>query len=154
MRAMPVTQQIPTRRMLVTAWVVQIVQSLVLAAVVLVYVNQIGGAAGKGAKEWESYAIYGLLAAAIPAMLYVRWFKRILNQDEAAMNARGGEPEPGIRKTLRRALTLGGALCDLPMALGVLFLMFGGDKRYFIGGTLITLAVRLSYRPFVRSRAR
>jgi hypothetical protein len=146
-------QQIPGRRMLVTAWVVQMVQTVVLAGVVLVFVNHVGGAAGTLAREWERYALYGLLAAAIPAMLYVRWFKRILNQDEAAMRARNGEPEPGIRATLRRALTLGGALCDLPMALGVLILMFGGDKRYFIGGTLITLAVRLSYRPFVRARA-
>ena len=150
---MPVIQP-ATRRTLVTAWAVQIVQTLVLAAVVLFFVNRIGGAAGTGAKEWERYALYGLLAAAIPAMLYVRWFKRILDQDEAAMQARGGEPEPRIRTTLRRALTLGGALCDLPMALGVLFLMFGGDKRYFIGGTLITLAMRLSYRPFVRTRTR
>jgi hypothetical protein len=153
MRAMPVIQP-PTRRALVIAWVVQIVQTLVLAGVVLLFVNQIGGAAGTLAKEWERYALYGLLAAAIPAMLYVRWFKRILNQDEAAVRARGGEAEPAIRNTLRRALALGGALCDLPMALGVLILMFGGDKRYFIGGTLITLAIRLSYRPFVRPRAR
>ena len=146
--------QLSTRRALVIAWAVQIVQTFVLAAVVLAFINQIGGAAGTLGKEWERYALYGLIAAAIPAMLYVRWFKRILNQDEAAMNARNGEPEPGIRTTLRRALTLGGALCDLPMALGVAILMFGGDKRYFIGGTLITLAMRLSYRPFVRARAR
>jgi len=140
--------------MLVTAWVVQMVQTLVLAGVVFLFINQIGGAAGTLAKEWERYALYGLIVAAVPAMLYVRWYKRILNQDEAAMNARGGEPEPGLRTTLKRALALGGALCDLPMALGVLILMFGGDKRYFIGGTLITLAIRLSYRPFVRARAR
>lgn len=138
--------------MLVNVWIVQMVQSVVLAGVVLIFLDRIGGAAGTLAKEWERYALYGLLAAAIPAMLYVRWFKRILNQDEAAMHARGGEPEPGIRTTLKRALALGGALCDLPMALGVLILMFGGDKRYFIGGTLITIAMRLSYRPFVRAR--
>lgn len=150
---MPVPQ-LSTRRQLVIAWAVQVVQTLVLAAVVLAFINQLGGAAGTLGKEWERYALYGLIVAAIPAMLYVRWFKRILNQDEAAMKARNGEPEPGIRTTLRRALTLGGALCDLPMALGVAILMFGGDKRYFIGGTLITLAMRLSYRPFVRTRAR
>ena len=150
---MPVPQP-STRRQLVIAWAVQVVQTLVLAAVVLAFINQLGGAAGTLGKEWERYALYGLIVAAIPAMLYVRWFKRILNQDEAAMKARNGEPEPGIRTTLRRALTLGGALCDLPMALGVAILMFGGDKRYFIGGTLITLAMRLSYRPFVRTRAR
>jgi hypothetical protein len=153
MRAMPAIQP-PTHRTLVATWAVQVVQTIVLAAVVLVFVNRIGGAAGAGAKDWERYALYGLLAAALPAMLYVRWYKRILNQDAAAMDARGGEPEPAIRTTLRRALALGGVLCDLPMALGVLFLMFGADKRYFIGGTLITLAVRLSYRPFVKPRTR
>ena len=146
--------QLPSRQTLVVVWAIQIVQSLVLAGIVLIYLNRIGGAAGTLAQEWERYAMYGLVAAAIPAVLYVRWFKRILDQDEAAMHARNGNPEPGIRITLRRALTLGGALCDLPMAFGVLLLMFGGDKRYFIGGTLITLAVRLSYRPFVRERAR
>jgi hypothetical protein len=153
MRAMPAAP-LPTRRALVTAWVVQIVQTLVIFAVVLAFVDRIGGAAGTLGKEWERYAVYALVVAAVPAMLYVRWFKRILNQDEAAMGARGGEPEPALRKTLMRALTLGGALCDLPMAVGVLILMLGGDKRYFIGGTLITLAVRLSYRPFLRPRAR
>ena len=98
--------------------------------------------------------MWGLVLEALPAMLYVRWYKRILDADDAAMAERKGMPEPGIRKTLRRALTLGGALCDLPMALGVLILILGGDRRYFIGGTLMTLAVRLSYRPFVRTRAR
>lgn len=146
--------QLPSRQTLVVVWAIQIVQSLVLAGIVLIYLNRIGGAAGTLAREWERYAMYGLVAAAIPSILYVRWFKRILNEDEAAMHARNGNPEPGVRRTLRRALTLGGALCDLPMAFGVLLLMFGGDKRYFIGGTLITLAVRLSYRPFVRERAR
>ena len=143
-----------SRRPIVVAWAVQVVQTLVLFGVVLLFVNEIGGRAGTLGKEWERYALYGLLAAALPAMLYVRWFKRILNQDEAAMHAREGAPEPGIRTTLKRALALGGVLCDLPMALGVLILMFGGDKRYFIGGTLITLAIRLSYRPFVRPHTR
>jgi hypothetical protein len=142
------------QRTLVTAWIVQMVQTVVLAGVVLVFVNELGGRLGTLAKEWEGYALYGIIVAAVPAMLYVRWFKRILNADEAAMAARNGEPDPVARRTLRRALMLGGALCDLPMALGVLILMLGGDKRYFIGGTLITLAVRLSYRPFTRARAR
>jgi len=153
MRAMA-SPQLPTRRTLVTAWIVQMVQTIVLAGVVLLFVNQIGGAAGTVARQWERYALYAVLLAAIPAMLYVRWYKRILNQDEAAMNARNGEPEPQIRTTLKRALALGGALCDLPMALGVAILMFGGDRRYFFGGTLVTLAIRLSYRPFVRPRTR
>jgi hypothetical protein len=143
-----------SRRPIVVAWTIQMVQTLVLAGVVLLFVNEIGGRVGSIAKEWDRYAVWGLVLAALPAMLYVRWYKRILDADAAAMAGRGGMPEPGIRNTLRRALTLGGALCDLPMALGVLILLLGGDKRYFIGGTLMTLAVRLSYRPFVRTRAR
>jgi hypothetical protein len=152
MRAMPDSQS--PRRPVVVAWIVQIVQTVVLFAVVMVFVNELGGRVGTIAKEWERFALYALVAAAVPAMLYVRWYKHLLNADEAALAARHGAPDPATRKTLQRSLALGGALCDLPMALGVLILIFGGDKRYFIGGTLITLAIRLSYRPFVRPRMR
>jgi len=152
MRAMPDSQT--SRRPVVVAWIVQVVQTVVLFGVVMLFVNELGGRAGTIAKEWERYALYGLVAAAVPAMLYVRWYKHILNADAAAMSARNGEPDPATRKTLQRSLALGGALCDLPMALGALVLVFGADKRYFIGGTLITLAIRLSYRPFVRPRTR
>lgn len=141
-----------SRRPIVLAWTVQMVQTVVLAGVILLFVNELAGRAGTIGKEWERYAVWGLVLAALPATLYVRWFKRLLNADDAAMAQRNGIPEPGIRNTLRRALTLGGALCDLPMALGLLILILGGDRRYFIGGTFITLAVRLSYRPFTRTR--
>lgn len=141
-----------SRRPIVLAWVVQMVQTVVLAGVILVFVNELGGRVGTIAKEWEQYAFYGIILAALPAVLYVRWYKRILNVDEAAMAARNGAPDPAARNTLRRALVLGGALCDLPMALGVLILILGGDKRYFLGGTFVTLAIRLSYRPFTRPR--
>jgi hypothetical protein len=36
------------------------------------------------------------------------------------------------------------------MALGVLQLLTGGEMRLFVGGAIITLAMRLSYRPFTR----
>jgi hypothetical protein len=36
------------------------------------------------------------------------------------------------------------------MALGVIHLFFGGDTRWFIYATLITIVVRLSYRPFTK----
>lgn len=143
-----------SRRPIVNAWIAQMVQTVVLGLVVMFFVNELGGRLGTIGKEWERWAVYGIVVAALPAVFYVRWFKHILNADEAALRARHGEPDAATRKTLRHSLTLGGLLCDLPMALGVLILMLGGDKRYFIGGTLITLAVRLSYRPFVRARAR
>jgi hypothetical protein len=146
--------QTSSRRPIVNLWIAQMVQTVVLAGVVLVFVDRLGGAMGTSATQWERYALWGIVIAALPAVLYVRWFKRILNADEAAAVVRRGEPDPRLRNTLRRALTLGGALCDLPMAVGVLILMLGGDKRFFLGGTFITLAVRLSYRPFTRSRAR
>jgi hypothetical protein len=152
MRAMP-AKPLASRNSPLVAWIAQIVQTLVLAGVVLAFMNQIGGAAGNHARDWDRYALYGVIVAAIPALLYVRWFKRVLNQDDALMRANGNQPQEAARRTLMRALALGGALCDLPMAAGVGILMFGGDKRYFIGGTVITLAMRLSYRPFVRSRA-
>jgi hypothetical protein len=49
---------------------------------------------------------------------------------------------------LVRRMSIGGALCELPMALGVLQLLIGGEMRLFVGGAFITLAMRLSYRPF------
>ena len=36
------------------------------------------------------------------------------------------------------------------MAIGVLQLCFGGETRWFLGATLITIALRLSYRPFTQ----
>ena len=143
-----------SRRPLVAAWATQVVQTLVLAAVVLAFVNELGGRIGTAGKDYERFALWAVVLAALPAVLYVRWYKRLLNADDAAMAARGGQPDPATRNTLRRSLTLGGVLCDLPMAVGVLILMLGGDKRYFIGGTLVTLAVRLSYRPFMKPRTR
>jgi hypothetical protein len=49
---------------------------------------------------------------------------------------------------LKKGLSIGGALCELPMAMGVVQLFFGGETRWFLGATLITIALRLSYRPF------
>jgi hypothetical protein len=50
-----------------------------------------------------------------------------------------------------RALAIGGALCEIPMAMGVVQLFFGGETRWFLGATLVTIALRLSFRPFVRA---
>ena len=114
---------------------------------------------GKGAPvfagvdpEWTRFGLYGILAAGGPAIWYVRRFKRALNADIAAVNRQGGVPDPLLRKELLRKLSLGGALCELPLALGTLYLLAGGESRWFVGAAAVSLALRLSYRPFVGSK--
>jgi hypothetical protein len=100
--------------------------------------------------EWKRYALYGFLAASAPALWYLRPFKRALGRDIAAVRERGGQPEPQLRRELLRKLSLGGALCELPMALGVLYLLAGGEIRGFVTAALLSVVLRLSYRPFSR----
>ena len=98
--------------------------------------------------EWTRQGFVGILAMSVPALWYLRKFKRALDADIAATRARGGAPDPPLRNELLRKLSIGGALCELPLALGVIYLLAGGEKRWFIGAACITLALRLSYRPF------
>ena len=102
--------------------------------------------------EWMRYGVYAILAAAGPALWYVRRFKRTLDADIAAANSRGGVADPQLRSALLRKLQIGGALCELPLALGALHLMAGGERRSFIAGACVSLALRLSYRPFTAKR--
>jgi len=83
-------------------------------------------------------------------MRYLRTFKRSLDACEAS--ALHGDADPAARQRLARALAIGGALCEIPMAMGALQLFFGGETRWFLGATLLTIALRLSYRPFTRTR--
>jgi len=138
-----------TRQGLVTAWVAQLVGTIVIAAVVMVFIRAMGPPLGaaEGNADWKKYAIYAILLAGAPALLYLRTFKALLDADFAAERKRG-MPDPQLRQKLSRALSIGGALCELPMALGVLQLFFGGEQRWFLGATLVTVAIRLSYRPF------
>ncbi len=113
---------------------------------------------GKGAPvfafvdpEWMRFGLYGILAAGLPAIGYVRRFKRALNADIAAANRRNGVPDPALRKDLLRKLSVGGALCELPLALGVIYLLAGGETRWFVGAAAVSVALRLSYRPFTAS---
>ena len=53
---------------------------------------------------------------------------------------------------LVKALVLGGALCELPMAAGVVQLFFGGETRWFVGATMVAIALRLSYRPYTGTK--
>jgi hypothetical protein len=98
---------------------------------------------------WARYGAYALLAAGVPALSYVRTFKRSLNAYAASATPSGAHDADRHMDLLRR-LSIGGALCELPMALGVLQLLTGGEMRLFVGGAFITLAMRLSYRPFTR----
>jgi hypothetical protein len=143
-------QDAQARQVLVATWVAQMIGTIVLAAVVHAYVRSNGApfAAG-GDSEWRKYAMFGILAGIAPALLYLRTFKNRLNADEAAAKARGS-PDPGLRNQLRKSLVIGGALCEIPMAMGVVQLFFGGEARWFLGATLITIALRLSFRPFNR----
>jgi hypothetical protein len=98
--------------------------------------------------EWTRFGLYGILAAGIPAIWYVRRFKRALNADTAAVNRQGGVPDPRLRQDLLKKLNVGSALCELPLALGALYLMAGGETRWFVGAAMVSIALRLSYRPF------
>jgi hypothetical protein len=97
---------------------------------------------------WARYGVYSLLAAAVPALWYLPRFKRALVGYVAS--SRMGSPGSQATTELLQRLSIGGALCELPMALGVLQLLTGGELRLFVGGAFITFAVRLSYRPFTR----
>ncbi len=101
--------------------------------------------------EWRRYGLGGILLATVPALWYLRPFKAALDDDTAAARARGGVADPQRRQELLRKLSIGGALCELPLALGVLYLLAGGEKRWFVAAACVTLALRLSYRPFTGS---
>ena len=139
------------RQGLVAAWVAQMIGTLVLAAVVLAYVRAAGAPFSTGDSDWKRYAMLGILLGVAPALLYLRTFKPLLDADEAAVAA-SGAVDPAKRARLVRSLSIGGALCEIPMAMGVVQLFLGGETRWFIGATLITIALRLSYRPFTRQR--
>ena len=137
-----------TRQGLVSTWAAQLIKSLVLCGAVLVFLQMAGPlASAEAAPEWRRYAIYAILLAGVPAILYLRTFKALLDADLAAERKRG-VPDPELRQRLSRSLKIGGLLCDLPMAFGALQLFFGGETRWFVGATMVTIAVRLSYRPF------
>ncbi len=146
----PATPQ-PQRQAPVAAWIAQMIGTLVLAAAVLYFVRSSGISFAEGDPEWQRYAMLGILVGIGPALLYLRTFKPALDADEAAIAARGA-PDPAARARLMRTLAIGGALCEIPMAMGVVQLLLGGETRWFLGATLLTIALRLSYRPFTRQR--
>lgn len=98
--------------------------------------------------EWMRFGLVGILAAGGPALWYLRRFSAALDADIAATRARSGTPDPARRNDLLRKLSIGGALAELPMALGVIYLLAGGEKRLFVAAACVSIALRLSYRPF------
>jgi hypothetical protein len=140
----------PTQRQApIAAWVSQMIGTVVLAVVVFAFVKSAGAPLATAAYDFQRYMMGAILVAALPAILYLRVFKENLLAEDAAIKALG-RPDPAIRKALMRSIAIGGGLCELPMALGVVHLFFGGEVRWFAYATLITLATRLSYRPFIR----
>lgn len=138
------------RQPLLAAWFAQMVGTLVLAGVIYAFFH-FKGAPFSTADAMKPYVFTAILVAAIPAIYYLRTYKARLDADAVAISRGGGALDPQLRRSLLRSLAIGGSLCELPMAAGALDLFLGGEPRWFIGGTFITLAMRLSYRPFTRA---
>jgi hypothetical protein len=140
------------RQTLVAAWVAQLIGTIVLAAAVMAFVRGVMGPLTSGDTQWKRYAFSGIFVAAVPALIYLRTFKQRLDDDEILLQKNGGRPDAAARALLTKALSIGGAFCELPQAMGVVYLFMGGETRWFLGATLVTIALRLSYRPFHRLR--
>jgi hypothetical protein len=140
-----------SRQGLVASWVAQMIGTLALTGAVLAFVRSMGAPFPAAETDWKRYAMLGVIAGVAPALLYLRTFKRALDAYEASARTRL-DGDPAARQALARALAIGGALCEIPMAMGALQLFFGGETRWFLGAALVTIALRLSYRPFTRTR--
>jgi hypothetical protein len=137
----------------VKVWGAQLAGTVAIAFAIYLFFNfnSRGAAAPPDADSaWARYGLYGILVASAPALWYLRRFKRTLNAYVAVMRERGGMPDPNLGMELLRRLSIGGALCELPLALGVVYLLTGGEMRFFIGAAAVSVALRLSYRPFAR----
>jgi hypothetical protein len=145
--ATPLTQQSQP----VLVWGAQLAGTVAIAIAIYLFLGRGAPVFAHVDPEWTRFGVYGILAAGIPAVMYVRKFKRALNADIAAVK-REGAPDPRLRQDLLRKLSLGGALCELPLALGALYLMAGGESRFFVGAAAVSVALRLSYRPFTAKR--
>ena len=134
-------------------WFTQLVGTLVIGAAVYLFFRSGSPFAAPNTEAWWSrYSLGGIVLAAAPALMYLRRHKQRIDADLAAVRATG-KPDAARRRELLQSLTAGGVLCDLPQAVGVLYLMFGSEMRWFIGATLITVSLRLSYRPFTKGQA-
>lgn len=133
-------------------WGAQLVGTIGIATALYFYFGNSGPWFKSVDGEWTRFGLTGILSASIPALYYLRTFKRALNADIAASNKANGIPDPQLRMDLMKKLNVGGALSELPLAVGVLYLLAGGEQRWFIGAACLSLAIRLTYRPFAGSR--
>jgi hypothetical protein len=134
---------------LVVLWIGQMIGTLVIAAVVVAFVGSTGAPFKDVDASWSEYALGAALVAIAPALLYLPGYKARLDQDAQLVRRTGGQPDPAMRKSLTTSLTVGSALCELPQAFGLVHLLLGGQTRWFLAATLVTIALRVSYRPFV-----
>ncbi len=134
-------------------WLTQLIGTLVIGAAVYFFFRGGSPFAAPADAWWSHYALGGILVATAPALTYLRRHTARIDDDARAMRGAGGIPDAAKREALLKSLTLGGVLCDLPQAVGALYLMAGSEMRWFVGATLITVSLRLSYRPFTRAGA-
>jgi len=134
---------------LVVLWLGQMIGTIVIAAVVIAFLGSTGSPFKGIDTQWAQYALAAGLLAIIPALLYLPTFKARLDDDAAAAKRQAGTPDASRRQALQKALTIGGGLCELPQAFGLVHLLLGGETRWFLGATLVTLVLRVSYRPFI-----
>ena len=139
------------RQALIASWVAQMIGTVVLAAAVTAFVKGVMGPLSGGDTQWKRYSLSAIFIAAIPALYYLRTFKRRLDEVERLAVRNGGVPDAAARLLLAKSLAIGSAFCELPQAMGVVYLFVGGETRWFLGATLVTLAMRLSYRPFLKA---
>ena len=132
----------------VPSWAAQVVGTIAIALAIYVFLGAGTPLIANANPEWMRFGLLGILAAGAPALWYLRRFAAALDADLAAARAHGGQPDPGARRELMRRLQLGGVLCELPLALGAIYLMAGGEKRWFVTAACVSIALRLSYRPF------
>ena len=133
-------------------WGAQLVGTLAIAVVIYFYFGNSGPLFRNVDGEWTRFGLTGILSASLPALYYLRTFKRALNADIAASNKANGIPDPQLRMDLMKKLNVGSALTELPLAVGVLYLLAGGEQRWFVGAACLSVALRLSYRPFTGAR--
>jgi hypothetical protein len=132
----------------VLVWGAQLAGTVAIAIVIYLFLGGRAAVIQGVDPAWTRFGLLGILLASGPALWYVRRYKRTLDADIAAARARGGAPDPQQRRELLRKLSVGGALCELPLALGVIYLLAGGELRYFVAAACVSVALRLSYRPF------
>ncbi|MBC8022422.1 MAG: hypothetical protein H7Y14_04845 [Burkholderiales bacterium] len=129
-------------------WAAQLAGTIAIAFAIYIFFGESAPLFRGIDPEWTRFGLLGILAAGTPALAYLRRFSAALNEDIRATRAHGGVPDPRARQELLRKLQVGGVLCELPLALGAIYLMAGGEKRWFVTAACVSIVLRLSYRPF------